>query len=145
MSASDLLDRLQHVRRSGPGKWRAQCPVHGGMNKQSLAIKEKDDGSVLLHCFSHECSAADIVAAVGLELTDLFPPRDLPEGEHRRKPERKPWTAYDILGAMRDDVMVAAVIVCDVAKRGSATDDERADLLDLGGRLNALASMAGER
>jgi len=64
-----VLSRLQRVRRSGRG-WTACCPAHNDKTP-SLSIAEGDDGRLLLHCFGG-CEAATIVAAIGLELADLF-------------------------------------------------------------------------
>ena len=42
-----------------------------------MSVRETPEGSVLLHCFAG-CEVAEIVASLGLELSDLFPPRDKP-------------------------------------------------------------------
>jgi hypothetical protein len=39
-----------------------------------LSLAEGDDGRILLHCFAG-CSVADVMAAVGLSVADLFPQR----------------------------------------------------------------------
>jgi len=65
-AASRLLNRLDRVHETGPGRWLACCPSHED-GTPSLSIRVLDDGTVLLHCFAG-CSAADVVAAVGLEL-----------------------------------------------------------------------------
>lgn len=43
MSVSEVLDRLEKVRRRGRGRWIACCPAHDDRNP-SLAIGERDDG-----------------------------------------------------------------------------------------------------
>jgi len=48
----------------------ACCPAHTDKNP-SLSIKETQDGDVLLHCFSG-CGVDDVLAALGLEMSDLF-------------------------------------------------------------------------
>lgn len=68
-----LVSRLDGVKRAGKG-WRARCPVHGGRS-ESLSVIESDSGRVLVRCHA-ECSAAAVVAAVGLRLSDLCPARD---------------------------------------------------------------------
>ena len=73
MSADVLLSRLDNVRRYGDG-WRATCPAHGSGRNTALSIDLGDDGRVLVHCFA-ECPAHEVLAAVGLELADLFPER----------------------------------------------------------------------
>lgn len=52
-------------------KGLAHCPAHDDKNR-SLSVKEADDGRVLLHCHAG-CSTEDIVKALGLSLSDLFP------------------------------------------------------------------------
>ena len=66
-----LLNQLDHVKQTGQGKWLACCPAHTDKSP-SLAIKETADGKMFLHCFAG-CPVTDIVAAVGLELSDLMP------------------------------------------------------------------------
>lgn len=66
-----LLGRLSTVRRVGPGRWMARCPSHDD-GRASLSVREGDDGRVLVYCFAG-CGAADVIAAAGLDWTDLFP------------------------------------------------------------------------
>jgi len=70
-----ILDLLQGVAPTGNG-WTALCPAHDDQ-RPSLSITDGDDGRCLLKCF-RGCSAAAIVAALGLELADLF------EGDDRQ-------------------------------------------------------------
>jgi putative DNA primase/helicase len=69
-----MVDALTDVgcepRRSGDG-YAARCPAHDDRNP-SLSVGEGTDGEVLIHCHAG-CSVEDIVAAVKLELVDLFP------------------------------------------------------------------------
>ncbi len=92
MIAERLLDRLESVRESGPGRWIARCPAHDDKTP-SLAIRDVD-GKLLLHCFA-ECSLHEIVSAVGLELSDLFP-----EKPKSHKPISRPIPAADILSCL---------------------------------------------
>ena len=71
MSIDTLLSTLDKVKSNGNGKWLALCPAHPDRSP-SLAIKQTDDGKILIHCFAG-CQVTDIVAAVGLELSDLMP------------------------------------------------------------------------
>lgn len=69
-SALDRVLALLHgVRRQG-GNYRALCPAHQDRNP-SLSISEGEDGRVLLHCHAG-CTIEAIVAALDLELSDLF-------------------------------------------------------------------------
>jgi hypothetical protein len=66
-----LLSRLEHVKNYGEG-WRAKCPAHDGKTTSSLAINTSQDGRVLLHCFGG-CPALNVMQALGLGLSDLYP------------------------------------------------------------------------
>lgn len=66
----NVLSRLQGVRKDGRG-WKALCPAHND-RKPSLKIDEAEDGKVLLKCFAG-CGTEDIIAAIGLKMSDLYP------------------------------------------------------------------------
>ena len=97
----NLLSRLEKVRPTGQGSYQARCPGHDD-NRPSLAIRETADGKVLIHCFAG-CTAHEVVAAIGLDISDLFPPR-----EHCGKPERRPFPATDVLRAVAFEAMVVS-------------------------------------
>lgn len=83
-----MLSRLDGARRSGKG-WQAKCPAHADRSP-SLSILECDDRRVLLKCHAG-CTANEIVAAVGLSLSDLFervPHRELSRAERAEFRER---------------------------------------------------------
>jgi len=65
-----VVERLEGVKAHN-GNFTARCPAHEDADP-SLSIGEGDDGRVLLKCFAG-CTAEDIVAALGLEMSDLFP------------------------------------------------------------------------
>jgi putative DNA primase/helicase len=68
-----LLDSLaargKPVRKEGAG-WVACCPAHDD-SRPSLAVGQGKNGDALVFCRSAGCSAADIVAALGMRLPDL--------------------------------------------------------------------------
>lgn len=66
-----LIDRLDGVKARGKGRWIARCPAHDD-HDPSLAIREEQDGRILIKCFAG-CSPEDVMASVGLSLSDLFP------------------------------------------------------------------------
>jgi hypothetical protein len=72
--AERILERLDGVRPNGKARWIAQCPAHQDKTS-SLSIREVEDGRVLLHCFGG-CTTDAVLAAAGLELKDLFTPRE---------------------------------------------------------------------
>lgn len=71
MTAQVLLDRLDAVISTSGNTWRARCPAHGSKGR-TLAVKEAEDGTVLVKCFA-ECDVLEVLGAVGLEMGDLFP------------------------------------------------------------------------
>lgn len=125
MSADNLLSRLDKVKRIAPGKWISRCPAHDDRGP-SLSIKELDDGRVLVHCFSG-CSVGEVVAAVALELSDLFPPRLAPPGTGKPHRERRPFTADDALLALEIEGRLIHLAASEIAagKPLSATDRAR--------------------
>jgi putative DNA primase/helicase len=66
-----VLHRLKGVRRVSGG-WMAKCPVHDDKT-QSLSVAAGRDERVLLNCHA-KCATTAIVTALGLSMTDLFPP-----------------------------------------------------------------------
>jgi hypothetical protein len=68
-----LAALLTPAQQNGHGL-TARCPAHDD-RRASLSSAEGDDGGVLLRCFAG-CSLEATVAAVGLQVPDLFPPRD---------------------------------------------------------------------
>jgi len=67
----NILNRLEGVKKVGKA-FKARCPAHPDRSP-SLSLKEADDGRVLLHCFSG-CEIDAVVAELGLQMADLFPP-----------------------------------------------------------------------
>lgn len=137
MSAADnLLSRLEGVKQSGSGRWRARCPAHGSKG-QTLSIRETADGAVLVHCFAG-CSAAEVVGATGLTISDLFPER-LPNHTSTRA-SRIP--ASDVLAALVVEIELVGIAAHEIAKGEalSATDHQR--LLTAVSRIRAGVSHA---
>ena len=70
MMVEEILERLEHVTKSGDGQWKATCPAHDDKNP-SLSVCVGSDGTTLIRCHAG-CRTEDVVRAVGLELKDLF-------------------------------------------------------------------------
>ena len=84
MELDAVLSRLQKVRGRA-GSYIACCPAHDDKSP-SMTVREADDGKILMHCFAG-CSVDAIAGAIGLDLTDLFPPR--PDHDDYTQPQRK--------------------------------------------------------
>ena len=72
MRLEDFVERLENVKMSG-GQYTDRCPAHED-KKNSLAAGAGDDGRILVKCYAG-CAAEAIVAAMGLTMQDLMPPR----------------------------------------------------------------------
>ncbi|KXW57415.1 DNA primase [Ferrovum myxofaciens] len=102
MTGEEFLERLQGVRKTDHG-WTAKCPSHND-NSPSLSVTEKD-GKILLHCFAG-CGAHEIVTAVGLELSDLFPEKlEFSKGRTPRFP------AHEVLMGLSDEIDIASLLI----------------------------------
>lgn len=128
MSAATLLSRLDKVKPTGPGRWIARCPAHDDRGP-SLSIRELEDGRVLLHDFGQECSADDIAAAVGLTLSDLFPPRLSPPGPGKPHRQRHPFSADDALRCLEFEGRLIHLAAHEVAAGKPLNPTDRARLL----------------
>lgn len=75
MNVDPFLALLEGVKQTGRARWIAKCPAHAD-KRPSLSVDEGANGTILICCRAG-CAAIDVVHAVGLELADLFPKRDL--------------------------------------------------------------------
>lgn len=136
MTADMLLVKLDGVKRTGQDRWLARCPAHGD-KRASLSIREAESGAVLVHCFAG-CSVSEIVGTVGLELSDLFPPRH-DDAARGGKPERRPFPAADILRAVSFETMIVSLAAAQLAKGKPLTAEDNERLKIAAARLQAAA------
>ncbi|MDA7514307.1 CHC2 zinc finger domain-containing protein [bacterium] len=71
MSVNKILERLETHRKTSENQWVAVCPAHSDRSP-SLHVKEKEDGRILIHCKAG-CGANEVLDALGLNYSDLFP------------------------------------------------------------------------
>jgi len=132
VNCQTLLDRLDAVRQRGDGRWSARCPAHGDKTP-SLSIRELEDGRILLHCFAR-CDIQAVTAALGIELSDLFPER---LGHSLRGIKRQrlitPTQALEIINA---DALFIAVTACDLARQALVKESIKDKLLLAASRIN---------
>lgn len=124
---NNLLERLEGVK-GGNGKWMACCPAHGD-KRPSLAIKELDDGRILLKCFAG-CNVEEITGAIGMNVSDLFPP-DETVASHRVKgaaPAKRAFYASDLLKIIEFEALVVSVAAADISKGKEISEADRARL-----------------
>lgn len=135
-----LLSRLEKVKENGPGRWLACCPAHQDRSP-SLAIRETPDGTILVKCFA-ECPTADVLAAVGLALKDLFPQRDRDDYHASKRPGER-WVPRDVLAAVAREAVIV-LMVAESTHRGEPLARADLDRLALAaGRLRRAAKEVG--
>lgn len=108
----NLPDYFEKAKQTGAHSWLARCPAHGDKSP-SLSIRQVDDGRWLLHCFAG-CGAVDILGAVGLSLTDLFPEPLYHRGRKVRR--RHPVPPMDALRALSREAGIVALAASDLAE-----------------------------
>lgn len=103
-----LLSRLTKVKGRA-GNYVACCPAHDDKSP-SLAVKEQD-GKIVMHCFAG-CSVQQIVEAVGMDMTDLFPPNEV-----RYEPAPKVrFFASDLLKVLHREAQIVMICAFDLRK-----------------------------
>ena len=137
MSADTLLSHLDGVRRTGENRWLAKCPAHDD-RKASLAIRELDDGRILLKDFAG-CETEHVLSAIGLTFEALFPQR--PIGE--RKPERRPFPAADVLRAISLEALIVVLAASDIANGKHLSEFDLERLKVASSRISAAIEESG--
>lgn len=121
MSLEALLSRLEKVKGRS-GAYTACCPAHDDKSP-SLAIRE-EGGKVLLHCFGG-CEVSAVVAAVGMEMTDLFPPS---EPTYKPQPRVKLF-ASDLLRVIGMEAQIVRIAAYDIGHGKVLSDADRKRLI----------------
>lgn len=134
MSVDALLSRLENVKRTGAGRWIARCPAHED-RRASLSVRELEDGRVLVHDFAG-CSVQEVLGAVGLEMSDLFPEREA----HHGKPERRPFPAADVLRCVAFEALVVSTAAAAILAGEPLSSVDRERLKVAAKRLQAAGS-----
>ena len=140
--AERFVSRLGKVRGRN-GSWTAQCPAHDDKSP-SLSVRETEDGRVLVHCFGG-CAVHDVVGAVGMDMTDLFPPddkrKDYPvEG----KPSmRSSFYASDLLRIASFECLVVMIAAYDMSKGKRLSDEDMERLKVAQQRIEEVVVYAG--
>lgn len=130
MTVENLLQRLDKVKKTGADKWQARCPAHEDKGP-SLAVREMEDGRILLHCFAG-CGAAEVLGAVGLGFDALYPPKL--EGDFSPR-VKKPWNSTDVLNGVAFEILIAFNYAKQLAAGKALSEVDRARLLTCASRL----------
>lgn len=136
----NLLSRLDRVKRTGPSTWMASCPTRDDKHP-SMTIRELDDGRVLIHDFGGD-SVEEILGAIGLTFSDLYPPRPA-DHAYIGKPERRPFPAADILRAIAFEATIVALAGAAIVAGEPFSQFDKDRLLMAVGRINAALDAGG--
>jgi hypothetical protein len=129
-----LLDRLEGVKARGRNQWVARCPAHDDRSP-SLSIRELDDGRILIHDFGG-CPATDVLAAVGMELGDLFPER-LDDHKPPSRDRLHRHAAVEALKTISTEALVVVVAAENLAVGVALDDADRDRLMDAATKVRA--------
>lgn len=135
----NLVHRLQSVKQASafPGERRALalCPAHDD-HHPSCDVRELADERVLVKCRTG-CGSLEIVKAVGLELSDLYPKnlRIAPvgrKGASRRAKEMRPMVSVDEVSEAALFVLLCIQLI---HEGRTASAETRLKLVQIAGRL----------
>lgn len=133
---NNLLDKLQKVRTTKHNEWVACCPVHDD-HTPSLGIKLTDDGKILCKCFGCQAGGPEVIQAVGMNISDLFPPS--PENENYTRQKRTLISAETILKVLAYEANIISLAACDIANGAPIGKDDAKRILLANERIrNAL-------
>lgn len=132
MSAEVVISRLDAVKQTGSGRWLARCPAHEDRHA-SLSIRELEDGRVLIHDFAG-CHVDEVLSAIGMSVSDLFPPREAVR--YGRQP-RSGIHPMDALAALAHEARIVFLAARAVETGGSLNEEDHARLGIAVGRISA--------
>lgn len=132
----NILSRLEKVRRTGRDSWLACCPAHDDRNP-SMTIRALDDGRILCRCFAL-CPFDSIVAAVGLDWDEWFPPKPI----EYAKPLSRPFPAADVLAALATETGIVEMAATMMALSQDLSTEDTARLLIASDRIRAARELA---
>ena len=119
-----LLQRLIKVKGRN-GNWTACCPAHEDKSP-SLAVRQHEDGRILLHCFGG-CDVNTVLGALGMTITDLFPEKI--GKDHSLKPIKPAFFATDLLRIIHFEALVVQLVSYDIAKNKPISEQTRERML----------------
>ena len=133
--AEIFLSRVEGVRQTGPGRWIFRVPTRND-KRPSGSVRELDDGRLLIHDFAGD-SVQNILAAIGLDMSDLYPEK-LSDG----KAERRPFGALEALRCVSFEALVVAAAANALAAGKALSEIDRGRIVLAAERLIHAAEVA---
>lgn len=134
MTPIDMILSRVDAKPNGSDRWRSACPSCGGGNKSKLSIGVGENGAVLLRCWAG-CPIEVICGAVGMDVVDLFPPKDAHAAPLRRRRMLSASQALDILDS---ESMTVWVVASDIARGKTVSEADAKRVATAAGRIGAL-------
>ncbi len=138
MSFEALRDRLDGVKETGLGRFMARCPAHDDKSP-SLGVKDCGDGFTVVNCLAG-CETEDVLSAVGLSFSDLYPERI--GSEHSYKPTRQRCDTRQVLRVLRSEATLVAIAAENIAKGITLSDEDRDRVFNSACRIRAASDGA---
>ncbi len=134
-----ILNRIEKPFKSGPDSWRAECWLCGGHSRK-VSIRLKGDGRITIHCFGG-CDAVDLLQALNLNLSDLYPDTTRTEYKPIRPSER--YIPRDVIGAISFEMMIVVSAAASINADRPLPEDEKARLMLAANRIYAATQAVG--
>lgn len=135
-----ILNGLGKVKKTGEGRYVAQCMFHEDKTP-SVALTQKPDGVIMIHCFGCGANGLDFCNALGIDPANLFPPSDNPKYQ---KQTRNGFSSWQLLNALRADLTRLLIIANDLKKLDALSSDDRDFVAEVILRINSgLAYLEG--
>ena len=93
-----------------------------------------------MHCFGG-CSVDAVTSALGLTISDLYPPRENTPGSGSG-PLRRTWITADVIRAAAFEASLAAIVASDLAAGRDVSEADRDRLVVAASRLTAMSEAA---
>ena len=129
-----VLSRLGGSKPTTRDRWRSSCPACGG-NKSALSVGIGNDDAVLIQCFKG-CDVDAVVAAMGLQVHDLFPTKLTGSPALRR---RGMLTAGQALDVIARECLLTWTAALNLANGHALTAMDLEQLMIASRRIQALA------
>jgi hypothetical protein len=124
-----FLSRLAGVKKTQSG-WLAFCPGHNDKRSPSLGIKIGNNGGIILKCFAG-CSADQIIAAVGLDFTDLYPDKLRPQyhgvagfDRYKARKEQPRFSRYELFPKVVSEACLLHVAIEEILQGVKPTESD---------------------
>jgi hypothetical protein len=132
-----FLARLDRGRQLQAGRWTARCPAHEDRTP-SLSITDQE-GVILVRCFAG-CGFHDIVAAVGMEPADFFPPR---ADHHAPIPASQRWIPRQTLTSIAHELTIVVLAAGQIDRGQGLSEMDRQRLARAAGVISQALREAG--